>query len=118
MLSPDGRRVSFARFLSGGLRDIFVRDLARDTETRLTFDGDSFNPVWSPDGRQIAFSSSRQGVPDVYVTNAVGGGSDEATRVTELTPAVDIPPAGRRTAAPLCTPRRILMANRTCAGFS
>jgi serine/threonine protein kinase len=91
MLSPDGRRVSFARFLSGGLRDIFVRDLARDTETRLTFDGDSFNPVWSPDGRQIAFSSSRQGVPDVYVTNAVGGGSDEATRVTELTPAVDIP---------------------------
>ena len=90
-LSPDDRRVSFARFFQGGLRDIWVRDLSRDTETRLTFDGDAFSPVWSNDGTQIAFSSSRGGVPDVYTSRAVGGGSDEAKRVTGLTPAVDTP---------------------------
>ena len=90
-LSSDDRRVSFTRFLSGGLRDIWIRDLSRDTETRLTFDGDAFSPVWSIDGSQIAFSSSRGNVPDVYVSSSLGGGSDQAKRVTELTTAVDTP---------------------------
>jgi Tol biopolymer transport system component len=90
-LSPDERRVSFTRFLPDGLRDIWIRDLSRDTETRLTFDGDAFSPVWSIDGAQVAFASSRGNVPDVYVSTAVGGGSDQAKRVTELTTAVDTP---------------------------
>jgi Tol biopolymer transport system component len=76
-LSPDDRRVSFTRFRPDGLRDIWIRDLARDTDTRVTFDGDAFSPVWSIDGTQIAFASARGNVPDVYVSNAVGA---EATR--------------------------------------
>ena len=90
-LSPDDRRVSFTRFRPDGLRDIWIRDLSRDTETRLTFDGDAFTPVWSIDGTQIAFSSARGTVPDVYVSSALGGGSDQAKRVTEQTTAVDTP---------------------------
>jgi Tol biopolymer transport system component len=90
-LSPDNRRLSFTRFLPSGLRDILIRDLARDTEARLTFDGDSFSPVWSLDGARIAFASARGYAPDVYVSSAVGGGRDDAKRVTEPTPAVDTP---------------------------
>jgi Tol biopolymer transport system component len=90
-LSRDGQRIAFSRFVAGGARDVWVRDAARDTETRLTFDGDSFSPVWSPNGETIAFSSSRQGVPDVYVTTAAGGTSDQARRVSAMTTAVDIP---------------------------
>ena len=40
--------------------------------------GDNF-PSWSPDGAQMAFVSSRDGNPDVYVMNADG------TKVTRLT---------------------------------
>ena len=31
------------------------------------------DPAWSPDGRQIAFASSREGSLDVYVMDADGG---------------------------------------------
>jgi serine/threonine protein kinase len=90
-LSPDDRRIAFERFRAGGLRDLWVLDESREAETRLTFDGDSFSPVWSPDGMEIAFSSSRGNVPDVYSTRGVGVANDEAKRVTEKTPAVEIP---------------------------
>ena len=48
-LSPDGSRLAVFRPESGG--DIWLIDLARAVETRLTFDRASDNaPHWSPDG--------------------------------------------------------------------
>ena len=31
--------------------------MARNTDTRLTFEGDNRNPTWTPDGTRIAFGS-------------------------------------------------------------
>ena len=36
---------------------------------------DDGNPAWSPDGKEIAFSSSRLGSFDIYVMSADGSGS-------------------------------------------
>jgi Tol biopolymer transport system component len=45
--------------------------------TRLTFDrADEDNPVWSPDGENIAFSSTRTGQPKLYVKPANGLGEE------------------------------------------
>ena len=52
-LSPDGRRLA----LEVNGKDIWVYDLERDTMTPLTFAGRANVPVWSPDGRYIAFAS-------------------------------------------------------------
>jgi Tol biopolymer transport system component len=34
--------------------------------------GNDFDPSWSPDGRQIAFRSERDGNNEIYVMNADG----------------------------------------------
>jgi serine/threonine protein kinase/Tol biopolymer transport system component len=58
-LSPDARRLAFQRV--DGLRnnpDIWVEDLERHARTRITTTPISdIQPVWSPDGRQLAYVS-------------------------------------------------------------
>lgn len=53
--SPDGKRLAFAIARHNG-SDLWVKDLDRDTPSRLTFlDGISWFPVWTPDGKNIIF---------------------------------------------------------------
>jgi serine/threonine protein kinase/Tol biopolymer transport system component len=79
-LSPDEKRVAVVRPEPRGENsDIWLIELSRGTLTRFTFDpaGD-FNPVWSPDGSRIAFSSDRDGIMNLYQRAASGAGNDEA----------------------------------------
>ncbi len=68
-ISPDAKQVAFT--YKG---DIYVVPTAGGTARRLTtsdaYDGD---PVWSPSGRSIAFSSDRLGTADIFVVDAEGG---------------------------------------------
>lgn len=57
--SPDGRRIAFSfRTSVRAPEDVFVLNLTGDGPgiERLTTDGVFFAPVWSPDGRYLAFS--------------------------------------------------------------
>ena len=59
-ISRDGTRVSFA--VVDDNVDIWVWDLVRKTMTRLTFDkGSDYQPIWTPDSKQILFWSQREG---------------------------------------------------------
>jgi len=55
-ISPDGTKLAY---FDGA--DIYVRDLRRDTTTRLTFTGGVGPPVWTPDGRHIVFQELSSG---------------------------------------------------------
>jgi len=58
-LSPDGRRV--AVHLWDEDNDVWVADLVRGVLTRVTFSPEEEEtPVWSPDGRELAFASGRE----------------------------------------------------------
>ena len=75
-LSPQGDRV--ALMLDSGINDIWTMDLAHGVRTRLTF-GPVANtyPVWSPDGKWVAYGSVRAGVSTIYRKPADGSGAEE-----------------------------------------
>ena len=64
--SPDSRSIAFdhridPNLINGSTADISVVDVADGAIRKLvTKDGPDSNPVWSPDGTQIAFSTSLQ----------------------------------------------------------
>ena len=79
---PDGDEIAFDRFLADGRRDVAAFDLNQGT-TRAITDGehDDRDPVWSPDGRRIAYTSLRDGVPNVFIAD---GRTGPHRRVTAL----------------------------------
>ncbi|HUR46011.1 MAG TPA: hypothetical protein VMZ27_09075 [Candidatus Saccharimonadales bacterium] len=95
-ISSNGQLVAFESSASNlvsddtnGFKDIFVRDLSSGTTTLLTVDasgngsanGDSYNPIITPDGRYVAFESSANnlvqndtnGLSDVFVRDRLNG---------------------------------------------
>jgi Tol biopolymer transport system component len=90
-LSPDGARlaVTISESQTGNL-DVWQIDLAHAITTRFTFHPNSdIFPVWSPDGKQIVYSSFREGNGKLYVKAASGTGNDE--RIGPQSTAVQIP---------------------------
>jgi Tol biopolymer transport system component len=81
-VSPDGRRILYQKQSSqaaaGG--DIYVYDLDRSTDTRLTFSGGNVGtPAWSPDGRQFAYSTRvTTGRPSFQIGAADGLGLQDS----------------------------------------
>jgi Tol biopolymer transport system component len=53
--------------------DVWLLDIGRGVKTRFTFDNSVDNgPIWSPDGKNIIFSSNRNGHFDLFEKNTNG----------------------------------------------
>jgi serine/threonine-protein kinase len=78
-LSPDGKRLAMQVF-DGRTADIWICDWGRDTMSRLTFDVAGITtPVWSPDGRVVAYGAAKGSEPShLYWVPADGTGSPQA----------------------------------------
>lgn len=74
-ISPDGKQILFC--YKG---DIYKVASEGGTAVRLTTQPSyEANPLWSPDGKTIAFSSDRHGSFDVFVMPAEGGSAKQLT---------------------------------------
>ena len=77
-LSPDGRRVAVS-IQEGEQYDIFVYDISRGTRTRMTLEGVNDSPVWSPDGKRVAFESTTAGPPNLFWAQPDGSALERLT---------------------------------------
>jgi tricorn protease len=74
-ISPDGQTIAFA--YKG---DIFTVNANGGSAHQLTSNAAyDTQPVWSPDGKEIAFASSREGSMDIYVMGCDGGAPKRLT---------------------------------------
>jgi len=81
-LSPDGRRIAVP--IAGQETQTWLYDLSRDTLTRLTFGGNqNQNPIWTPDGKRIAFYSDKEGPLNIFWQLADGGSGLERLTTSE-----------------------------------
>jgi len=97
-LSPDEKTVAVTRAAAQGATDLWLHDLARGADTRFTFHpSQDQDPVWSPDGSRIVFTSTRSGrVLDLYLKDTSGAGQDELLlQSANLKLATDWSPDGR-----------------------
>lgn len=78
-ISPDDKQIAASRTdATTKKQDIWLFDLARGTETRITVDpADDSWPTWSPNGDRIVWMSDRTKKSGLYMKAANGSGQDE-----------------------------------------
>src|SRR5882762_4474719 len=70
-----------------GVSNIWMVSTSGGSATQMTQSGHDSSPVWSPDGKTLAFLSSRGGESQVYLLSMEGG---EAHALTKLSTGVDM----------------------------
>src|SRR5689334_13930511 len=76
-ISPDGKWVAYVVSTpdlqaNHSVSDIWLVPTTGGAERELTRGGSDSRPRWSPDGKKIAFLSSRDGAQQVYVISLYG----------------------------------------------
>ena len=90
-ISPDGIQVAFCY-----MGDIWTVSVDGGKAVPLTHHiGYDKLPIWSPDGKWLAFTSNREGNNDVYLINASGGTPRRLTFHTDNDIATDFSPDGK-----------------------
>jgi eukaryotic-like serine/threonine-protein kinase len=76
-LAPDGTRVAAVNNEIGPTGDLFVYDFRTSAQTRISFGQNPWFAVWSPDGKQLVYSSQKPGSENTDIILAQSDGSGE-----------------------------------------
>ena len=89
-ISPDGSKIAYVvnvvnKEANRGKRSIWMISTSGGGSAQqfITSDKNDDNPRWSPDGGRIAFMSTREGAPQIFVANADGSNIHKVSDVPE-----------------------------------
>ena len=71
--SPDGQHIVYAR-AKGGYNDLYIYDVERDEERRISANLRSKDPAFSPDGERVAYVHNEDGTNNLAMVNSDGTG--------------------------------------------
>jgi dipeptidyl aminopeptidase/acylaminoacyl peptidase len=91
-ISPDGRWVAYAvatpdMTANRNASNLWIVSTSGGAPMQLTQSGHDSSPEWSPDAKQLAFLSSREGNSQIYLLSMDGG---EAHAITHLSTGADL----------------------------
>jgi Tol biopolymer transport system component len=92
-LAQPSTRIAFVRD-----RELYVMNADGSGQQRLAAEVQPVTPSWSPDARQIAFVTNRDGNPEIYVMNADGSDQRNVSRNSKRDGAPTWSPDGGRIA--------------------
>ncbi len=80
--SPDSRYLAFSWLVKRGQQEVFIADLQNPTLTPIALTQSLGNkePTFSPDGQWIAFTSTRDQNPEIYIMTTNGTGQQNLTQ--------------------------------------
>jgi dipeptidyl aminopeptidase/acylaminoacyl peptidase len=99
-VSPDGTQVAYvvtemSLERNSSNSDIWVIPFKGGEARRMTASPNSdFHPRWSPDGKTLAFTSSRSGTPQIWLLGLDGGEARQLTHVAAGASGVEWSPSG------------------------
>lgn len=113
-VSPDGTQLAFSWNGEDGIDHVYIKSLGQQQRLSLSHGkyADRY-PVWSPDGREIAFIRFRSSEDAEVVTISVRGGKEKLIRKVRLEPTVQ---ANGRMLAWTVNPQWLCFVDQTPSG--
>ncbi len=94
-ISPDGNRIAYVTDLSTQ-GDVWVHDLVRGSDSRISFEGFDTYPAWHPSGESLIWASDKNTGFDIYSRPVDGpGGEERLTESVEVEIPMDWSPDGK-----------------------
>jgi eukaryotic-like serine/threonine-protein kinase len=84
-LSPDGKQLAMT-IVAERQWSVWLYDLQQGSLNRVTFDGDSRDPIWSADAKRIIYESTRNGRKSIFWKPVSGPGGEEELVTTASQP--------------------------------